>query len=74
MSFLWFRAYEKNPGKANSASSWVLFYVHRIVRYRFNLVELSTHFKIITRLLYRYRLLHIRLQALYITIPSNYFN
>lgn len=32
LSFLWFRAYKRNPKRVTAVSSWVMFYVHRILR------------------------------------------
>ncbi|KAI6189817.1 Acyltransferase 3 domain-containing protein [Aphelenchoides bicaudatus] len=32
LSFLWFRAYKRNPKLVMSSSSWIMFYVHRILR------------------------------------------
>jgi hypothetical protein len=33
LSFLWFRAFKRNPKLITSKSSWVMFYVHRFLRY-----------------------------------------
>ncbi|KAI6186685.1 Acyltransferase [Aphelenchoides besseyi] len=32
LSFLWFRAYRKNPKVVTSAPTWIMFYVHRFLR------------------------------------------
>ncbi|GMS81998.1 hypothetical protein PENTCL1PPCAC_4173, partial [Pristionchus entomophagus] len=32
LTFLWFKNYERNPKATNSLPSWIMFYVHRILR------------------------------------------
>ncbi|GMT21935.1 hypothetical protein PFISCL1PPCAC_13232, partial [Pristionchus fissidentatus] len=32
LTFLWLKSYKKNPGRTNSILSWIMFYVHRILR------------------------------------------
>ncbi|GMR46016.1 hypothetical protein PMAYCL1PPCAC_16211, partial [Pristionchus mayeri] len=33
LTFTWFKNYQKNPQATNSPLSWVLFYVHRLIRW-----------------------------------------
>ncbi|KAF8364257.1 hypothetical protein PRIPAC_91180 [Pristionchus pacificus] len=32
LTFIWFKNYQKNPAATNSPISWVMFYIHRIIR------------------------------------------
>ncbi|GMR37480.1 hypothetical protein PMAYCL1PPCAC_07675, partial [Pristionchus mayeri] len=32
LTFIWFKNYHKNPRGTNSAISWIMFYIHRIIR------------------------------------------
>ncbi|GMS85252.1 hypothetical protein PENTCL1PPCAC_7427, partial [Pristionchus entomophagus] len=32
LTFIWFKNYHKNPHGTNSPTSWVMFYIHRIIR------------------------------------------
>ena len=36
LAFMWFKGYSKDKKKLMSPQGWLMFYVHRFIRYRFN--------------------------------------
>jgi peptidoglycan/LPS O-acetylase OafA/YrhL len=46
LSYLWFRAYKRDPNQVNSTRSWLMFYVHRLLRYEFYEFEWFSHLRL----------------------------
>jgi hypothetical protein len=71
LSFLWFRAYSRNPKRVTSLSSWAMFYVHRVLRlfFLYWLLISTFVFKTVTCLFYGHCILHICLYTLCCATP-----